>query len=305
MQHGDYYPACTNSTDPVTDYPLIEQQDNLTCPDLWAEFVATDEVYDHVADVTVPSGPETTLMWSVLDDGKIKARLVHNNVFGWLAIGFADPHGALNGMLGGQILLASPFDTENYSPVTGLDNSTDAMVGTYMIDVNDTAFRHWMDPIETDEALATVADVASDECFTSISFESSHINGKEFNITGTDEMIWGANSHDYFIGYHGPFSRMRFTVDWMSGDVTPFGASGSELVHDETIDSTGTVSIEDLVTSVDNDDSADGDGAVDAEEEETESTAATFEAEEVGSAGSIHKVALATFVLMASLFVIA
>jgi hypothetical protein len=80
-------------------------------------------------------------MWSVTNEG-IKACLVQNNVFGWLGIGFADPDGGHNGMDRGQILLTSPYDTENYSPVTGLDNSTDA-IGTYMIDVNDTAFGHW------------------------------------------------------------------------------------------------------------------------------------------------------------------
>ncbi len=34
----------------ITGFP-IEQQNNLTCLDMWAKFVATDEVYNHVADV--------------------------------------------------------------------------------------------------------------------------------------------------------------------------------------------------------------------------------------------------------------
>ncbi|KAL7487092.1 hypothetical protein ACHAW6_012672 [Cyclotella cf. meneghiniana] len=279
QQHGDYFPACTNSTDPVTDYPLIKQQDNLTCPDLWEEFAATDELYDHVADLTVPNGPETQLMWSVTDDNKIKARLVHNNVFGWLAVGFADPNGDHNGMNGGQILLATPFGTENYSPVTGLDNSTEAMIATYVIDANDSSFRHWMDPIETDEAISTVADFETDDCSTAISFESNHINGKEFNINGTDDMIWAGNSIDYYVGYHGPFSRLRFTIDWRSGEVTPYSTPEEEDEgHDEeshadniaTTSNSVTVDIEDIASGLAK---TDGDTSDSMETKETESGA--------------------------------
>jgi hypothetical protein len=237
----------------VTDYPLIEQQDNLACPGLWDEFLTSDEEYDHTVDLTVPNGPETQFMWSIVN-GAIKARLVHNNVFGWLAMGFADPDGGHNGMNGGQILLATPYGTDDYSPVTGLDTSSeDAMIATYVIDSEDTAFRHWQNPIDSEEALATVASFETNDCATLISFESSHINGKEFNINGTDEMIWAGNSNDYFVGYHGPFSRMRFTVDWKSGDVVPFAISQEDGSH---IESTATYSettqIADIVSELAN-----------------------------------------------------
>jgi len=253
--HGDFYPACTNSTNPVTDYPLIEQQDNLTCPDLWEEFVTTENEYDHMVELTVPGGAETHFMWSLTDDNKIKARLVHNNVFGWLAMGFAGPDGGHNGMLGGQILLATPYRTENYSPVTGLDTSNEPSIGTYIIDANNTAFRHWQDPIETDEAFATVASFESSDCSTAISFESSHINGREFNTNGTDEMIWAGNSVDYYMGYHGPLSRMRFTIDWKSGKVTTSSIweeeSHEESQSDQTLtDNESTISIEEVASDL-------------------------------------------------------
>jgi hypothetical protein len=91
-----------------------------------------------------------------------------------------------------------------------------------------------MDPIETDETMSTVADFETDDCSTAISFESNHINGKGFNLNGTDDMIWAGNSIDYYVGYHGPFSRLRFTVDWRSGDVTPYSAPEEEEEgHDE------------------------------------------------------------------------
>lgn len=266
--HGDFYPACTNSTDPVTDYPLIEQQDNLTCPDLWDDFVSSDDEYDHVVDVTVPNGVQTKFMWSILDDGFIKVRLVHDNVFGWLAMGFANPEGGHNGMKGGQILLATPYSSENYSPVTGLDNSTDAAIATYVIDVNDTAFRHWQEPIGTEEALATVASFDTNDCSTSISFESTHINGKQFNVNGTDEMIWAGNSNDHFVGYHGPFSRMRFTVDWQSGVVTPSSASTGKESHVEGSDGTTTDGINDTLSDIDS-------GTSEEDTKDTGSSAAT------------------------------
>lgn len=186
--HGDYFPSCTNSTDPVTDYPKIEQQDNETCPDLWEDFLATDEDYDHVVDLTVPNGPETHFMYSVIDD-TIKGRLVHDNVHGWLAMGFANPGGKHNGMNGGHVILATPYSTEDYSPVTGLDTSSDeAMIATYTIDTEDSAFRHWQNATN-EEAL--IANVETNDCSTALSFEMNQINGKAFNVNGTDEMLWG------------------------------------------------------------------------------------------------------------------
>jgi hypothetical protein len=206
-KHGDYYPSCTNSTQNVTDYPAIPgQPDN--CADTWESFYM-DDSYEHSFNLT-REGDGAFLMWSVVD-GSIKARLAFNNVFGWLSTGFADPDGKHKGMNGGHIVMAVPGG--NYSAITGLDLDVEASVGSYVIDSDGSAFRHWVDT----KGPATNAAVMSTDCFTAISFESDNINGKKFNIEGSDEMIWGGNGEDHFMGHHGRLNRARFTVEWSTG----------------------------------------------------------------------------------------
>ena len=192
------------------DYPAITgQPDN--CADTWESFYM-DNSYDHSFNLT-REGDGAFLMWSVVDGRSIKARLAFNNVFGFLATGFADPDGKHNGMNGGNVVLAIPGG--NYSAVTGLDLELGSSVGSYVIDSDDTAFRHWVDTNGPDTD--TNAAVVSTDCFTAISFESDNINGKEFNIEGSDEMIWAGNGGDHFVGYHGSGNRARFTVEWSTG----------------------------------------------------------------------------------------
>ncbi len=240
--HGDYFPECTNRTyesHPVTEFPMIDQQDAAVCTsEKWNEFIGI-EGYDHMVDLTNPNGTETYLLWSVVEGDagsmKVKARLAFDNVFGWLALGFAnveDTH--LNGMNGASIIMAIPGG--NYSPDTGLDLSVDGSVATYKIDVEKTAFRFWDTPIETDETKTTVADVEDTGCFTALTFESDHINGLKFNLNGTDEMIWGGNSNDIWMSYHGHAHRSRFTIDWNTGDMSFFADADEDADADVDAD---------------------------------------------------------------------
>jgi hypothetical protein len=234
MGHGDYYPECTNRTHishPVTDYPEIEQQDETACTSvMWEEFMDADS-YDHQVELTRPDGTETMLFYSVVEDDegkkKVKARVAFDDLLGWLAVGFADPDGGHNGMNGGSIVLAMPGG--NYSAATGMDMDVEGSAATYMIHPKDTAFRHWMAPIETDETKTTEADYEETDCFSALTFESDHINGKKFNLEGADEMIWAGNSYDHFMGYHRAGNRARFTLDWGTGDVAFFGEKDEEV----------------------------------------------------------------------------
>lgn len=228
-KHGDFYPMCTTNTHethPVTDYPLIAQQDMEACTDvLWDDFIAPRD-HDHRADLTLPNGTDTILQWSVVEDDegkkKIKARMAFNNVFGWLAVGFANELDERhNGMNGGNVVMAVP--SGNYSAVTGFDMTMDGSVNTYHIDPDETSFRHWGFPIESDESKVTDSDYESTDCFTALTFESDQINGQNFNVDGSDEMMWAGNFEDYFSGYHGRLGRSRFTLDWTTGDVALFG----------------------------------------------------------------------------------
>ena len=250
-EHGDFFPACTNRTyesHPVTPFPTIDVQDEDVCTsDLWNEFVM-EESYDHKATLTRPNGTETILLWSIVDNGdgtrKLKARLAFNNVFGWLAIGFANQMDViLNGMHGGNVLLAMPGG--NYSAATGMDLSVGGSIATYKIDESETSFRHWQTPIETDETKTTVADFEDSGCFTALTFESDHINGQAFNLDGTDDMIWAGNHNDIWMGYHGPFDRARFVIDWNKDEEVLF--SGEENL-DETETETETETTVDVAS---------------------------------------------------------
>ena len=235
--HGDFFPMCTehtNETNPVTPYPLIEQQDEEACTlEAWEEFMDADS-YDHMVELTQPNGTETKLFWSIVEDDegakKVKARLAFDNVFGWLAMGFANTleGAANNGMNGASILMAIPGG--NYKADTGLDMEADGSIATYKIHETESAFRHWQDPIENDETMTTIADYEDTGCFAAISFESDHINGIKFNLDGTDDLIWGGNSIDHWVGYHTHEHRARFTLDWNTGEMSFFGE------EEETVD---------------------------------------------------------------------
>lgn len=250
--------ACTNNTHithPMTPYPQIDQQDEETCTaDLWTEFNSQDE-YDHVIslkpDPTKP-GPDTNFFWSIVEseDGqkKLKARLTFNDVFGWLAFGFANEFDTVhNGMNGGKVLLMKPGG--NYSPVSGLDLSVGPNIGAYVIDDKDSAFRHWIGT----ELAAEGASHEHTDCFTALSFESDNISGQTFNLEGTDEMIWAGNSNDYYVGYHSRNSRARLTIDWNAGEVEFFS---SKPAWETEVDSDGEDTLGSSASKFEDDDSS-------------------------------------------------
>jgi len=211
-RHGDYYPACTNTTQEVTPFPKITGQ-NDNCADEWEAF-RMGSAYDHHFNLTTAANSGAFFMWSVVG-GTIKARLAFNNVFGYLSAGFADINGKKNGMHGANVLIAMPGG--DYSAVTGLDLDKPS-VQSFVIDPTQSSFRHWQEPIDGNPG----AEFVQTECFTALLFETDEINGIAFNTTGTDEMIWAGNEKDHFMGYHGR-NRDRFTVEWSTGEAY-FGA---------------------------------------------------------------------------------
>jgi hypothetical protein len=214
-KHGDYYPGCSNSEEPVTAYPKLDNypQDPDICTDAeWDKF--SDSVdYDHSFDL---STDKTTakFMWSIVDD-KVHGKIAFHGLFGFLATGLVNlEEGAgHNGMNGASILMAVPSD--EYSPVEGFDFSKDATIGEYVIDLKDSAFRHWSEPI-TDSTSSVTTNLINDECFTSFTFEADGINSKMFNLEGKDTMLWAGNTMDKFAGYHSK-NRAKFEVEWATG----------------------------------------------------------------------------------------
>merc|ERR1712014_535363 len=81
--------------------------------------------------------------------------------------------------------------------------------------------------------------VVVNECFTALTFESDNINGHVFTVGDDveDDMIWGGNSKDYHVGYHGRGNRARFYINWKTGEgrmwVKPEEEEVEEDDHDD------------------------------------------------------------------------
>jgi len=118
-----------------------------------------------------------------------------------------------------NVLMALPGG--NYSAYSGLDLDMPGSVNMYEIHPEMTSFRFWMTPtVSTKSDEDTEAfGIEENDCFTAMSFKQSSIGKYTFNLTGSDELIWAANGQDYFVQYHGPESRGRFSIHWPTGEV--------------------------------------------------------------------------------------
>lgn len=234
-RHGDYYLSCTDSVEEVTPFPNLPYfpQDNQTCTaGAWEEFSDSYAAYDHVFDLTTDK-TTAKFFWSADEkSGTINGRLAFGDIFGFLGFGFAntDPDAGHNGMNGAEIILASPGS--EYNPVDGLDMESDTLVAEYKISENDTSFRHWQTPTNDFIAIKTSApaSVEFDGCFTSLKFKMSQIGDSEFDLMGSNVMLWAGNPVDTYMGYHGK-NRALFTVEWATGKAN----FGKELDDDDTM----------------------------------------------------------------------
>lgn len=235
--HGDYYPACTNSVVNATEYPTLPTfpRTDEICEPQFSAFasslgtiispkqstgdaadgtdtstaVPSRSSYDHVFDLKTAK-----FMWSIVD-GKVVGRLAYNGIFGYLAIGLAGPPGSKhNGMNDAPIIMALPGG--NYTAKYGLDLSLGPQINEHHIHPSGSSFRHWASPLEGRDTSSY--SVETTDCFTAISFETDSISDQYFNVTGTDELIWAANSEDFFAGHHGKTDRAKFTINWVTGE---------------------------------------------------------------------------------------
>lgn len=239
-QHGDYFLRCTDSVVEVTPYPKLpnyreEETKDESCPmEQWEDFYTqSSEVYDHSFNLTYDNKTTPAILhWSVTDaeTGKVKGRLSFNGIFGWISVGFLnlDPDAHHNGMNGANIILGSPGS--DYDAASGLDLSKDTLVAQYRIDPYGSAFRHWQDALGVSDA-----QIVEEDCFTALEFETSAINGEQFNVSGSNAMMWAANDNDGWMGYHSHANRGIFTVEWATGK----GNFGREILDGEEADKKG------------------------------------------------------------------
>jgi len=254
--HGDFYPACSNSTEMATDYPKLPTypRDESVCDEAsWNTFASTDGyefVFDRLGDnqgqrgyweghENKGMGKVAKFMWNIVDDSplvprvtnvhqaiqnnslvskKIEGKVVFNGLFGYISIGFAKEGGKKNGMNGASVIMAIPGG--NYTAMDGFDLSMGSSVHEYVIDLYGSSFRHWKDPIEGRDT--STYKVESTPCFTSLTFTTGDINYIPFNLEGSDKMIWAANNDDTYCGSHGRGQdgrgdRDAFMVEWKTG----------------------------------------------------------------------------------------
>merc|ERR1712183_418453 len=108
----------------------------------------------------------------------------------------------------------------NYSAKFGLDLGMEPTVNEYVINVNQSSFGHWSDPLPGRDTSSYA--VHSTECFTALTFNTNNINDIKFNVDGTDDLIWAANNKDTFCSSHGRGQdgrgdRDRFIIEWKTG----------------------------------------------------------------------------------------
>jgi len=103
-------------------------------------------------------------------------------------------------------------------------NPDGSSVAEYQISPDGSSFRHWSEPTTTGTTATTESNgnntmnVVVSDCFTSLTFHTDHINGKFFNVSGIDDLMWAGNSQDYHVGYHGRGNRARFYINWKTGE---------------------------------------------------------------------------------------
>lgn len=259
-KHGDFYPACSNTTEAVTGYPKLPNypaNETICHDDAWSEYSAT-KGFQHSFNLTTDK-TTAMFMWSVLDDKKtVKGKLVFRGLFGYISLGPAnlDPKARHKGMNGATVVMALPFGGGEYSSETGLDLAKTGTIHEYLIDHQGSAFRHWSTPLNSSSSQISsksaglknieYADVNATECFTSLIFETDRINDKLFNTSGSDEIIWAANGDDYFVGHHSR-NRARFSVHWQTGKAAFYVAPQKDV--EATPSPTPTPTLETTITS--------------------------------------------------------
>jgi hypothetical protein len=232
-EHGDFYLGCLdlNTASNVTEFPTLPEypRDEESCSDeAFASFYKKGD--NSELDYEQDLGDGAIFKWSLKKNegagSSVVGKLFYNGIFGYIALGIAKEGGKKNGMHGASIIMALPGD--DYDAATGLVLGEDKTnVQEYVIHPEDSAFRHWQTPVSSvdDDPSTSVSrsgnlgsyTVENTDCFTVLSFDTSHIHNVPFNVTGTDNLIWAVNTKDYFVSYH--TARGRFSIEWPTGKV--------------------------------------------------------------------------------------
>mmetsp|Transcript_15017 Transcript_15017/g.35352 ORF Transcript_15017/g.35352 Transcript_15017/m.35352 type:complete len:679 (+) Transcript_15017:71-2107(+) len=197
--HGDYNPACTNSTSVVTPLPTVPQPpidgSTSTCSG-FMDLVDDSSYANRVALVA----NETYLLWNVAGE-EVHVKMVHNGRAGWMAVGI-NVGGARNGMYSAPVVMGQ-YNPESDDPLT---------VKEYKIHDSLSAYRHWKTPYSPSALSETMMSVT--DCFTTMSFKTSSIYGHALNITeGSNSLIWGLTHSAYVTDEANGYAAYHSAVD--------------------------------------------------------------------------------------------
>mmetsp|Transcript_47466 Transcript_47466/g.87225 ORF Transcript_47466/g.87225 Transcript_47466/m.87225 type:complete len:640 (+) Transcript_47466:99-2018(+) len=205
--HGDFNPACTNSTSLVTPLPVVPQPTETDQCTGFMDIVA-DEDYAYRTELIENV---TYLLWNVIGDA-VEVKMVHNGRAGWLAVGI-NMGGDRGGMYGAHIVMGQ-YNPDSMEPFT---------VEEYRIHDSLAAYRHWKTPYSPTALSDTMMSVT--DCFSIMTFKTSSIYGEALNVTsGTNKLIWGLTQDAYvtdeangFAAYHGFGRRGHLNLEFIPG----------------------------------------------------------------------------------------
>lgn len=215
--HGDFFPACTNITDPVTPFPTLDNypRDEDTCASVF-EDTYSDVKYDH----SFKLNDHAKLFWSVTTDGKVDGKIAFDGTFSWLAVGLSSSGEKKETMYGAKVLMAlAAGDGSTTSASAGMDFSLEPTVKEYVIHESQTSFRFWDTPVEERDDGSLTTEIEETDCTVAFSFLTDSISGQKFSLNEgeADRMIWAANDNGTHVNYHGRDNRGIFYVNWSEG----------------------------------------------------------------------------------------
>jgi len=231
-KHGDFYPGCVDAANSIvaTEYPPLPsfpRDEDICTLEEFDDFVLEgDIVYENRIELESKGGhgddaSKTLFLWNVVEN-RVQGKLAFNGIYGYISIGFFKPGGAKDGMHGAPCIFATPGG--EYSAFSGLNMDIGLTIAEYIIpeDGKKASFRHWANDTFDVEAVAdsrsvgTPSQVQANDCFTSLTFDTSSIAGQSFQVESEDSLIWAVNDKDTFCGYHD--HRGNFTINWNTSE---------------------------------------------------------------------------------------
>lgn len=201
LQHGDFYPACTDLAT-ATHAPTLAPVDSEKCDGAFAAFeqkerdagwfgaaplVYAGRSFEAASFTPLETG---TLYWNVTNvaDGfaTIKLKRTLSGRFGWSALGLANSGGLHNGMNGAPVLMAI-HGGNALGPAY-------ADVNQFRIDDDLTPFRTWGTAQSTDSSFTEAhLEVHADECYVAYELTVRVWGGLQINASECHDLIWASS----------------------------------------------------------------------------------------------------------------